>query len=196
MEYLVEDETVYEKKIEIFSKEYIKKYGTNHKVVMRRLIKELKVFDEMNIDYTISINPILKKSLNRNNLVQIEFIYLNYKLYIFIPEYYPFERPLLMIDKLSIDERNYRIQDGLENTIIHSLHHYISTFVNNTNVDDLISIKEFVEEKFVVPKNINEIDPRRVYYLKVEKYFAPTVLLNESYKIMIEGIHLGLHIDI
>ncbi len=182
-------------KISVFEKTYIEKYGESHKSVLRRLKKELLLFSKNNIDYKISVNPIRKKSLNHQNLVQIEFNYLNYNLFIFIPEYYPFERPLLMIDKLSIHERNYRVQDGLENSKIGFLHNYISTFVNNTNVNDLISIKEFVENNYVVPKNNDDIDLRRVYYLKVEKYFAPSVLLDESYKIMIEGIHLAFNIE-
>jgi hypothetical protein len=199
MEYLVEENNNSENnknnKINIFEKIYIEKYGENHKVVLRRLKKELLLFENNNIDYKISVNPIRKKSLNRQNLVQIEFNYLNYNLYIFISEYYPFERPLLMIDKLSIDERKYRVQDGLENSIIGFLHNYISEFVNNTNVNDLISIKEFVENNYVVPKHSDDIDLRRVYYLKVEKYFAPSVLLDESYRIMIEGIHLAFNIE-
>ncbi len=181
-------------KIKSFIKEYVDKYGDKYVIVMRRLRKELQILNEMNIDYTISVNPICKKSLHRENIVQIEFIYLNYKLYIFIPEHYPFERPLLMIDKLSIDERNYRVQDGLENSKIGVLHNLISEFVNNTNINDLISIKEFVENKYVPSKN-NDIDPLRVYYHKVEKYFCPTVFLNKSYQIMIEGIHLGLGLN-
>ena len=184
-------------KINIFIKEFIEKYGENHRIVMRRLKKEFKLLDEMNIDYKLSVNPLRKKSLNHNNIVQIEFTYLNYHLYMFIPEHYPFEQPLLMMDKLSIDERKYRVQDGLENTKIGFLHNYISDFVIDTKVDDLICIKEFVENHFVVPKNMkdNDIDPRRVYYVKFSKYFAPSVLLNDAYKVMIEGIHLALGID-
>ncbi len=199
MEYLVEEENnvIKESKIDIFSKEFTEKYGEQHRVVLRRLKKEFELFNHLNIDYTISVNPIRKKALNHDNIVQIQFSYLNYNLYIFIPTHYPFEAPLLMMDKLSIDERAYRVQDGLENTKIDFLHNYISQFVIDTTVQDLISIKEFVENKYVVPKNIkpNDIDPRRVYYVKFSKYFAPTTLLNESYKLMIEGIHLALGVE-
>lgn len=183
-------------KIESFSKEFIDKYDLNYKVILYRLKKELKLFDEMNVDYKLSVNPLRKKSLNHNNVAQIEFTYLNYNLYIFIPETYPFEQPLLMMDKLSIHEQKYRIQDGLEDTKIGFLHNTISDFVVNTKVDDLICMKEFVENNFVVPKNFKstDIDERRVYYMKFSKYFAPSVLLNDAYKIMIEGIHLGLGI--
>jgi hypothetical protein len=184
-------------KIILFEKKYTEKYGEQHKIVLRRLKRELQLLSENNIDFTCSVEPIRKKSLNYDNIAQIEFSYLNYKLYIFIPQHYPFERPLLMIDKLSIDERNYRVQDGLENSKIGFLHHFVSEFVNNTNVNDLISIKEFVENKYVVPKNMKpkDIDPLQVYYRKVEKYFCPTVFLNKSYQIMIEGIHLALGIE-
>lgn len=194
MEYLATEEN---NKITIFSKKFIDKYGENHKIILRRLKKELKGFDEMNIDYKLSVNPLRKKSLNHNNISQIEFTYLNYNMYIFIPELYPFEQPLLMMDKLSIDERKYRVQDGLEDTKINFLHNYISDFVIDTNVDDLICIKEFVENHFIVPKDIklNDIDQRRIYYMKFSKYFSPSVFLNNSYKIMIEGIHLALSID-
>ncbi len=180
--------------IEIFSNEFINKYGENHKVVLRRLKKELLLLNNNNIDFKVSVNPIRNKSLNHNNIAQIEFIYLNYHLYIFISEYYPFEQPILMMDKLSIDERKYRVQDGLENTKIAFLHHYISEFVVDTKVDDLICIKEFVENYFVLPSNFQhtDVDPRRLYYMKFSKYFSPIIPLNESYKIMIEGIHLGL----
>ncbi len=199
MEYLVAEENnvIKESKIDIFSKEFTEKYGEQHKVVLRRLKKEFELFNHLNIDYTISVNPIRKKALNHDNLVQIQFSYLNYNLYIFIPTHYPFEQPLLMMDKLSIDERAYRVQDGLENTKIDFLHNYISQFVINTTAQDLISIKEFVENKYVVPKNIQpeDIDPRRVYYVKFSKYFAPTTLLNESYKLMIEGIDLALGVN-
>ncbi len=199
MEYLVEEENnvIKESKIDIFSKEFTEKYGEQHRVVLRRLKKEFELFNHLNIDYTISVNPIRKKALNHDNIVQIQFSYLNYNLYIFIPTHYPFEQPLLMMDKLSIDERAYRVQDGLENTKIDFLHNYISQFVINTTAQDLISIKEFVENKYVVPKNIQpeDIDLRRVYYVKFTKYFAPTTLLNESYKLMIEGIDLALGVN-
>jgi DNA repair exonuclease SbcCD ATPase subunit len=58
-------------------------------------------------------------------------------------------------------------------------------------------LDNFVENKYVVPKNIQpeDIDLRRVYYVKFSKYFAPTTLLNESYKLMIEGIHLALGVE-
>ena len=198
MEYLIsEDKGIENNKITIFSQEFVNKYGENYKVILRRLKKELKLFDEINVNYKLSVNPLRKKSLNHNNVAQIEFAYLNYNLYIFIPEHYPFKQPLLMIDKLSIDERKYRVQDGLENTKIGFLHNYISDFVVDTKVDDLICIKEFVEKHFVVPSNMshNDIDPLRVYYVKFSKYFAPSVLLNDAYKVMIEGIHLALGID-
>ncbi len=199
MEYLAEEENnvIKESKIDIFSKEFTEKYDEQHRVVLRRLKKELELFNHLNIDYTISVNPIRKKALNHDNIVQIQFSYLNYNLYIFIPTHYPFEQPLLMMDKLSIDERAYRVQDGLENTKIDFLHNYISQFVIDTTAQDLICIKEFVENKYVVPKNIQpeDIDLRRVYYVKFSKYFAPTTILNESYKIMIEGIDLALGIE-
>ena len=213
MEYLIlEDKEIENKEIEnnkitIFSKEFVNKYGKNHKVILRRLKKELKLFDEMNVDYKLSVNPLRKKSLNYNNVLQIEFTYLNYKLYIFISEYYPFIQPLLMIDKLSIDERKYCIQDGLEDTKIGFLHNYISDFAVDTKVDDLICIKEFVEKHFLVQQSINyddidafsskhhNEDPQRLYYVKFNKYFAPSVLLNDVYKVMIEGIHLAIGID-
>jgi hypothetical protein len=200
MEYLVDEQVEHipeNNKIDSFTKEFVNKYGENYKVILRRLKKELKLLDTMNIDYKLSVNPLRKKSLNYNNLVQIEFAYLNYNLYIFIPEHYPFEQPLLMMDKLSIDERKYRVQDGLEDTKISFLHNYISNFVVDTKADDLICIKEFVENNFVVPKDIqpNDIDPRRVYYMKFSKYFSPTVFLKDVYKVMVEGIHLALGID-
>ena len=193
MEILVEEE-VENNKIKIFSKEFIDKYDENHKIILRRLKKEFELLDKENINYKISVNPIRKKSLNYHNIVQIELNYLNYNLYIFIPEIYPFERPLLLMDKLSIDERKYRIQDGLEETKIDFLHNYISEFVVDTKVDDLICIKEFVENKFVEPSNVNEIDPRRVYYKNFGKYFSPVISLFNSYKIMVEGIDLALGI--
>ncbi len=183
--------------INIFIKEFVDKYGENYKVILRRLQRELLLLDTMNIDYKLSVNPLIKKSLNRNNIVQIDFTYLDYHLYIFIPETYPFEQPFLMMDKLSINERKYRVQDGLKDTKIEFLHSIISDFAIDTKVDDLICIKEFVENKFVVPSNVkpSDIDPRRVYYMKFSKYFAPTVSLNDTYKVMIEGIHLALGIE-
>lgn len=184
-------------KINIFIKEFTEKYGETHRIVMRRLKKELEILENENIDYKISVHPLRKKSLNHNNIVQIELNYLNYHLYIFIPEIYPFERPLLLMDKLSIDERKYRVQDGLENSKIDFLHQYISEFIIDTKVDDLICVKEFVENKFLVPNNINpkDIDPRRVYYQKFGNYFSPVVSLHNSYIIMIEGINLALGIE-
>ncbi len=180
--------------LDVFTEEFKKKYGEKHRIVISRLKKELEIFDNENINYKVSFEPLCKKSLNYNNIVQIELNYLNYCLYIFISEMYPFERPLLLMDKLSIDERKYRIQDGLEDCKIDFLHQFISEFIVDTTIDDLICVKEFVENKYIVSQN-NDIDPRRVYYQKFGNYFSPVVSLHNSYIIMTEGINLALGIE-
>ena len=172
------------------------KFGEDkYKIIARRLQKELGMFDEYQIDYTISFTPLCTKYFIKPIIMEIKLQYLDYNLYIFISESYPFERPILKMDKLSTSDRKYCVQDGLEDTSIHHLHSYISDFVLNTNEEDLICVKEFIEKYYIKPKNVNDYDinPVRVYWKKYENYNSPAFLLYNYYKLMCEGIDLALH---
>ncbi len=172
------------------------KFGEDkYRIIARRLQKELGIFDAHHIDYTLSFNPLCTRYFIKPILLEIKLQYLDYYLYIFISESYPFERPLLKMDKFSISDRKYRVQDGLEDTPIHHLHSYISDFVLNTSETDLICVKKFIEKYYVKPKNINDydIDPIRVYWQKYENYKSPALLLYDYYQLMCEGIDLALH---
>ncbi len=172
------------------------KFGEDkYRIIARRLQKELGIFDAHHIDYTLSFNPLCTRYFIKSILLEIKLQYLDYYLYIFISESYPFERPLLKMDKFSISDRKYRVQDGLEDTPIHHLHSYISDFVLNTSETDLICIKEFIEKYYVKPKNMNDydIDSFRVYWQKYENCKSPALLLYDYYQLMCEGIHLAIH---
>ncbi len=179
--------------------EIIEEQCKNHESIKRRFKNELKRLNQNNIDYTISKTLLKSHSLNSKNLIQFNFFYQNinedikYNLFIFISINYPFERPLLMMDKLSINDRKYRIHDGLEKSNIWFMHNYINQFINDTTKDDLISVKEFIEYNY---KNKNEYNDNliNIYFNKYTNYSSPSYTLNDYFKIMCEGIDLALSI--
>jgi hypothetical protein len=178
-----------------------KHYGLNsYHIIVRRLQRELGYFDFENIHYELSFTPIYKNKYGPKILLEIQLEYAGYKIYIYIQDIYPFKSPILRMDKISIEDRKYRVQDGLENTPISFLHSCISEYLLETSESDLICVKDFVEKYFVEKdfiKDFKEIDPKRVYYQQYEHYMNNnipyTLIIDYYYLLICRGIDLALY---
>ncbi len=181
---------------ELFDKHYGK---DTYKVIVKRLERELGYFEIEGIEYQLSFDPIYKHKfgggIGNKILLEIQCTYQDYQIFIYIHDAYPFKCPILKMDRISIQNRKYIIQDGLENTPIYFLHSLIAQYAINSVESDLISVKDFIDEHFIVHKKMRDedIDPRRVYYQEYEHHNSPSLLVIDYYDLVCRGIDLALH---